>query len=296
MPPIESTSPTFDTLAIVGVGLMGGSLALAAKQSGLAKRVIGLGRTQSKLDSAVELGILDAGTTSVAELAEAQFIVVCTPVDRIVADVQSVMNVVGQHAVVTDVGSVKQPVCDVLGTQFPRQFVGSHPLAGSEKGGFQHSEADLYRGRRCVVTPMLDTSEQTTEIVEQFWTTLGMDVQRMSADEHDRILAVTSHLPHVAAAALASLLTEHEAPFAATGFRDTTRVAHGEPDLWTAILQQNSGHVHQEIGRLIDELAQYKQALETNDAESLRALLESGCAGRRLFESVFKNGRNAWTS
>lgn len=296
MPSIESNPLTFDTLAIVGVGLMGGSLALAAKQRGLAKQVIGLGRTQSKLDSAVELGLLDAGTTSVAELADAQFIVVCTPVDRIVADVQNVMNVVGDHAVVTDVGSVKQPICDVLGTQFPERFVGSHPLAGSEKGGFQHSEAELYCGRRCVVTPLSDTPEQATRIVEQFWTTLGMDVQRMAAEEHDRILAVTSHLPHVVAAALASLLTEHEAPFAATGFRDTTRVAHGEADLWTAILQQNSGHVHQELGRLINELAQYKRALETNDAESLRALLESGCAGRRLFESVFKNGRNAWTS
>lgn len=289
MPLSSSPSVLLDSLAIVGVGMMGGSLALAARQRGIARQVIGLGRDQQRLDQAVALGILDAATTMPNALRGVTLIVVCTPVDRIADDVLRIAEHVGPETLITDIGSVKGNICEQLRVPLHDQFIGSHPVAGSELAGFEHSRPDLYVDRLCVVTPTDSTPARLATLVEQFWRELGMRVRELNPDEHDRILALTSHVPHVAAAALAALLTPTSAPFAATGFRDTTRVARGEANLWTAILEDNAGHVIEEIQRLTIQLDAFRNALQQHDTATLRQLLQAGCFGRQLFETNFAN-------
>lgn len=287
----SSTVTGFQSLAVVGVGLMGGSLALAARNAGVVREVIGLGRSASRLQQAVELGILDRCTTSVEEIRNADFVVVCTPVDQIAQDVRRIADVLKDGALITDVGSVKGTVCGAIGPD-TRNFIGSHPLAGSEKGGFENSHAELYRDRMCVVTPTAQSDKTAVTSIEAFWKAIGMRVCQMSPAQHDAILALTSHLPHVAASALASLLTSEAAPLAATGFRDTTRVAEGDAELWAAILGANAKQVTSTLEQLIDRLADYRDALATDHPSKLIQLLESGRAGRKLFTEAFHSTDN----
>ncbi len=275
-------TPVLDRIAIVGVGLIGGSIAAAIKSRKLAREVVGVGRSRERLEAARDAGLIDAPLTRLDALRECSLVVVCTPVDRIVDDVMRVAGQLPAGTLVTDAGSVKESICAELegDTGLPVQFVGSHPLAGSEQGGWEHADANLFAGRTCVVTPVPTTAEAATIAVERFWRSLGMRTVRMSPAEHDRKLALTSHLPHVAAAALASLLSADELALAATGFRDTTRVASGDPRLWAPILQQNSEAVGAGIDRLIDRLQALKQAAASADQTDLIRLLDEGKSSR----------------
>ncbi|QDU37000.1 prephenate dehydrogenase [Maioricimonas rarisocia] len=271
------------TLAVVGVGLIGGSVAAAARQRGVAERVIGIGRRMERLEPAREAGLIDVCAIDPSAASEADLTVVCTPVDRIVDDVRAVAAAAQGRMLITDGGSVKQSICRRLSRGLPEgvTFVGAHPLAGSEKSGWEHARADLYDGRICVVTPEPGAASDTA--VEQtvaFWQALGMRTLQMDPHAHDRSLALTSHLPHVVASALASLLTEREFELAATGFRDTTRIAAGDPDLWTAIFLQNAEPVAAEIDLLIHRLQEFQQSIADGDAEVVRRLLARGKARR----------------
>jgi prephenate dehydrogenase len=265
----------FSTIAVVGVGLIGGSIALAAKRRGVVRHVIGIGRSSARLEAARSGGLIDAASTSFDAARDADLVVVCTPVDRIADDVRAVAARLRPGALITDAGSVKVAICRELATGVPDGlvFVGAHPLAGSEKSGWEHADPDLFEGRVCVVTPRDDGPRDAVGRVESFWRELGMDVVRMTPEEHDRVVAFTSHLPHVAASALASLLAESNGQLAATGFRDTTRIAAGDPDLWTAICLENSEPVGEQIGLLIERLAEYHRAIAGQDADALRRLL-----------------------
>ncbi len=208
--------------------------------------------------------------------------VVCTPVDRIVDDVLRMAGQLPTGTVVTDAGSVKESICTALArdTGLPVRFVGSHPLAGSEKGGWEHADAQLFEGRTCVITPVEQTHAAATQAVEDFWQALGMRTLRMSPLDHDRCLARTSHLPHVTASALASLLSADLRDLTAGGFRDTTRVASGDPQLWAPILRENSVALAEEIDRLVQRLRELQEALATDDSSSLIQLLEQGKSAR----------------
>jgi prephenate dehydrogenase len=161
-------------------------------------------------------------------------------------------------------------------------FVGSHPLAGSERNGWEHSDAELFEGRVCVVTPNHSTRPEALDRVEDFWRTMGMRIVRMSPEEHDRALAITSHVPHVVAAALAAQLTEELRGLAATGFRDTTRIAAGDPELWTAIMLANAGSVTTGIDHVLELLAAFRTAIDTGDESGLLRLLEVARERRNL--------------
>lgn len=259
------------------MGLIGGSIAAALKRQDGGCHIIGIGRNQSRLEAARAAGVIDEAATNSAALSQCDLVVVCTPVDRIIEDVQSAAQHLRSGALVTDAGSVKERICRGLRTGLPDgvRFVGSHPLAGSEKNGWEHSDADLFQDRVCVVTPDDSTAPDACEQVTAFWQRLGMRVLRMSPAEHDRALAATSHVPHVAAAAVASLLTGELHDLASTGFRDTTRIAAGDPDLWTAILLENAESVGLRLNELGQRLSEFRAAIEAGNSEQLRRLLQT---------------------
>jgi prephenate dehydrogenase len=274
---VTSSSSNDRVLAIVGVGLLGGSVALAAKANGLASRVIGIGRNEARLQAAQDAGILDDFTTDPAKCDSIwDLVVVGTPVDRIPQDVVRLAKVSRPGTVVTDVGSVKQPICSALENEMPSgvHFVGSHPLAGSEKSGFEASRANLFEDRVTVVTPTSTTSHEALATVETFWSGLGSRVICMSSEDHDEALAKTSHLPHVVASALAAVLKQDEQQFASSGFRDTTRLAAGDPAMWIPILMSNSVPIVRYLAEFSEQLQEFTRAIENQDAQSLKSLLE----------------------
>jgi prephenate dehydrogenase len=264
------------TLAIVGVGLIGGSIGLAAKRRGLAVRVLGAGRQQSSLDEALAIGAIDEAFLDLGEVVRrADFTVFCTPVDRIVEQVTGCASLCSPGTVLTDAGSTKAAIVRGIDGQVPAgvSFVGSHPLAGSEKRGPRFADPELFQNRVTVVTPTLQTDAAALEKVIGFWRALGARVKVMEPEAHDRALALTSHLPHLAASALSGLLPPELHELAATGFRDTTRVAAGDPVLWTGIFLQNRQAVLDALALLADRLEGLRTALATQDRAKLDDLL-----------------------
>jgi prephenate dehydrogenase len=276
--PSRPTELPFDTLVIVGIGLIGGSIALAAKQRRLARCVIGIGRDPSRLAAARDAGVLDQFRSDLTDLEGPALVVVCTPVDRI-AEYVGQAAVLRDGILITDAGSVKECICrqfrDMRLPPGSGLFVGAHPLAGSEKTGWENGRADLFVDRLCVLTPEEHTPPEAVELVDRFWQSLGMRTMRMSPSEHDRAVAATSHVPHLAAAAVASLLDESNESLAATGFRDVTRVAGGDPELWTAIVKGNRTAVISALDRLMEHLTEYRNALDSANFEAITHLLAS---------------------
>jgi len=273
----DPSLPLEETISIVGVGLIGGSIAAAVKRRAGVRTVIGVGRRPEKLEPARERGLVDEVTGDLTAAARrSSLMIFCTPVDRIVEGVRTAAEACRPGTVLTDAGSVKQAICEGLQGGLPEgvEFVGGHPLAGSEKQGFEFADPDLFCGRVCVVTPTEQTSPKAAERVARFWRGLGARVLEMTPADHDRALAETSHFPHLAAAALASTLSEQNRHLAATGFRDTTRIAAGDPDLWTAILLQNADAVLASLKRFTDGIRDFDEALRQRDATRLRALLD----------------------
>lgn len=265
-------------LAVVGVGLLGGSVALAAKQRGVADRVIGIGRNPERLQSAVNAGVIDEFLTALPE-GDAPWttIVIGTPVDRIAEDVQRIAAVSRPGTLVTDVGSVKGSICEaVQSAKLPAgvSFVGAHPLAGSHETGFEAARANLFDGKVTVVTPNPAGDESANSAISSFWEQLGSRVIEMSPAEHDAALATTSHLPHVAASALAATLPETFQQLVASGFKDTTRIAAGDPDLWVAILLENAAAVSASLDAFSQSFGKFRTAVENRDADELKKLLQ----------------------
>ena len=282
--PLPSGS-LFDHVVVVGVGLIGGSIAKALKARGLARKITGLGRNRERLFAAQQAGLLDEVATSPGELSPFSLAIVCTPVDRICDDVRALQAVAPGHARITDAGSVKGRICHKLASSQKAgtaQFIGSHPMAGSEQGGWEHADANLFEGRVCAITP-LSHAEPVILSLQRFWSALGMRTTRLDPDQHDRIVALTSHLPHAAASAISSLLTEEAWPLAATGFRDTTRVASGSPALWTSILMENRDAVAGHVQALIGLLEQLQKSLEAGNAREIETLLTQGQTAREAW-------------
>jgi prephenate dehydrogenase len=268
--------PVFERLAIMGVGLIGGSVALAAKKQGLAGCVTGVGRDAARLAAAQQQGVIDEFSTSPGALSEADLIVVCTPVNRIADDIVLALEQSSERALVTDAGSVKGSIVVEVNRRSSAavRYFPAHPLAGSHHTGFEHADADIFTGRLCVMTPTPGNSEAGIARVQTFWKGLGMRVRLLPADEHDRILALTSHLPHLAAAALAELVPPDHLEFAATGFRDTTRVAAGDPELWAAIFDRNTTQLTAGLDSLIHSLTSFREALVHNRSTDILNFLQ----------------------
>lgn len=265
-----------DTLAIVGVGLIGGSAGLAARQRGLARCVLGVGRPREELERAHVLGALDEVCDDPAAAARrADVVLFCLPVDGIAEAVLAMASHCRPGALLTDAGSTKAAIVAQLDGRLPGgvAFVGGHPLAGSEKRGPEHAEATLFQGRLTVLTPTPRTDPAALGRAAAFWQALGARVEFLAPEEHDAALALTSHLPHLVAAALAGAVPPRLHGLTATGFRDTTRVAAGDPALWSAIFLQNRQALLEAIGRVQERLGDFQAALRAGDRAALEALL-----------------------
>jgi cyclohexadieny/prephenate dehydrogenase len=266
----------FETVTIVGVGLIGGSIGLAARRRGVARQVIGVGRSKASLERALAVGAINHGHSELrSAVASADLIVFCTPVDRIARQVKEAASYCRPAALLTDAGSTKAAIVRELERELPTgiHFVGSHPLAGSEKKGVEHARPDLFEGRVTVVTPTKTSDAGAVEKVIAFWKGLGSEVRLLDPEAHDRALATTSHLPHLLAAALAGVLPEEWRPFAAAGFRDTTRIAAGDPALWAAIFRQNRAALAEAMRPFGEQLALLLDALDRDDEAGLLKLL-----------------------
>lgn len=269
----------WDTVTIVGVGLIGGSIGLALRRRELARRVIGVGRRSQSLRAARRVGAVTSTTLDLARgVSRAELIVVCTPVAQIVGYVRAAAQSCPEEALITDVGSTKQEIVATLNGTLERnvRFVGSHPIAGSEKSGPEKAQADLFVNRAVIVTPTPSTSVEDCRGLEEFWSSLGARVLCMPADEHDRALAATSHVPHLVASALAAATPRQLAPLTAGGWHDTTRVAAGEPELWTQILLENRGNVCDALARFEKVVHSFRDALQRRDRAKLKKILAQG--------------------
>jgi prephenate dehydrogenase len=273
----------FNQISIMGVGLLGGAVGLAARKAGIAGRVVGYCRRSEAARAAVEAGAVDECLTDLAKAAAgSDLVVLCTGPETVAEIAAGIVEDLPDGAIVTDVASVKSRVVagcvEALGKK--ARFVGSHPLAGSEKRGVENAADFALDGAVCVVTPNRSTDSGALEAVKGFWTELGLEVVELSPEEHDARLARTSHLPHTAAAALCALIKPGDERFCAAGFRDATRVAAGDPGMWTEIAFSNREALAAELYKLAKRLQGAADLLTAADRDALREFLESG-ANRR---------------
>ncbi len=289
---------------IFGVGLIGGSVALALKKAGLSTHIVGVGRRIESLQTAKNLGVIDHIETSVeAACQEADLILIATPVAQTMAILQSIKPHLNAQTVITDAGSTKGDVLaaaqTALGDRF-EQFIGGHPIAGAEKSGVTAAKADLFMGKNVVLTPtkshdITDDALQASNHagyraskiarVSEMWKTCGANVSEMSAESHDKIFAAVSHLPHLLAFALVDDIAARPNAaqlfsFAASGFRDFTRIAGSHPEMWRDISLANKDALLSEISRYQTELAHIKLLLENEDSAGLQGLFERASLAR----------------
>jgi prephenate dehydrogenase len=265
-----------ENVAIVGVGLIGGSIGLAVRQRGLAGNVIGIGRRQVSLRIARRMGAVTHTTIDLGKgVADADLVIVCTPVGQIIEHVRHAARTCPEGTLITDAGSTKRLIVAALDEGLPRgcRFLGSHPLAGSEKAGPSFAQADLFDGRVAVITPTKNTRAEDFDLLEEFWQGLGSVVVRMSPEEHDQALAVTSHLPHLAAAALSAGLPEKYFRLTGTGMLDSTRLAGGDPSLWRQIVMQNRENVLSALEQYGTQLAGLHAAIRNGNEAELERIL-----------------------
>jgi prephenate dehydrogenase len=277
--PAAAAKPHWPVVTIVGVGLIGGSVGLALRDRKLAGRVIGVGRSAKSLTEAKRLGAVTETTADLAQaVASADVVVVTTGVAAIAGLLDAVDAAVQPGTLLTDAGSTKASI--VAAWEKHRRtrrgrFVGAHPIAGSHRRGPAAASADLFTGRVTVVTPGRATPAADVEETGAFWAALGATVFTMSPAEHDRLLAATSHAPHLLAAALAAATPAEARQFTAGGWRDTTRIAAGDPDLWADILLDNAAAVAKALSRIAGATEKMLTALEKGDRRKLVSLLHA---------------------
>jgi prephenate dehydrogenase len=265
-----------DRVVIIGVGLIGGSVGLAGRQHHPSCEVIGVGQNDASVAAMIAAGAVHSGTTDLAVAADADLVVIATPVGAALSLLEKLPKTAG---VITDVLSTKRSIVAAAEARNLR-FVGSHPMAGSDRRGVEHARADLLDGAMCLITPTDRTDIADVKMVEQFWTTLGMQTRRMSPAVHDELVANASHVPHAVAAAIVAIQSDDSLGVAAGGFRDTTRVAGGDPELWRDILIDNRDQVADALRLMQGELDAVIERLDAGDAEGLRAWLSAAVVRR----------------
>jgi prephenate dehydrogenase len=265
-------------LAILGVGLIGGSLSLSLKQAGVVGEVVGIGRGLANLQTALELGVVDRFTQNPLDgVANADLVFMATPVTSLGPMAEKILPAMKPGAILTDGGSVKGAVIKAIEPLVPVgiQFVPGHPIAGTEKSGAEAAFPTLFQGRRCILTPTPAVSAAALEFVRQMWLSAGSEVVVMDADKHDRILAAISHLPHMVAYALVNAVGSYDRfeenilEFSAGGFRDFTRIASSDPTMWRDIAQTNQEALLEMIELFEKYLAELKDDIRRGEGERL---------------------------
>lgn len=281
-----------EQLCIIGVGLMGGSVALAAKARGICREVIGVDQNLENLLQAKELGVIDSACHGIAEgAAEAEGVVIATPVGATSKVLEALRPVWSQRAFYTDVGSTKTNVVAAAQSIFgeiPENFVPAHPIAGRELSGAKAAAAGLFSGKRVIITPLATTGVRPLEKVRCFWQALGAEVHDMSVRHHDHVLAATSHLPHVIAYALTHMLGRKDEKdeifqYAAGGFKDFTRIASSDPLMWADICIANQQEIVAFLRQFEAELSSFGERLEQGDKQAILEFFQEAKAARQRF-------------
>jgi prephenate dehydrogenase len=279
----------FERVAVIGVGLIGGSFALALKAAQACAHVAGAGRNRANLELARSRGIIDSiAADAVAAAHGADLVLVAAPVAQFPKIFHDIASVLGPKALVTDGGSTKRDVVAAARAGLGRkiaQFVPAHPIAGAEKSGAAAASAELFQGRRVVLTPLPENSESGVKRIEAAWTACGARLSRMDPQEHDAVLAAVSHLPHLLAFALVHEVAGRENSaqlfsYAAGGFRDFTRIASSHPEMWRDICIANRDRLLLEAGRFSEKLASLRALLQAGDGEALEKLFAEARAAR----------------
>jgi prephenate dehydrogenase len=281
-----------ERLCIIGVGLIGGSLARALRDAGYCSEVVGAGRNPDKLQTALDLGVIDRYETDLSRaVAGADVVLVSVPLGAMGAVFSSIKGHLAEHAVVTDAGSAKGSVIEAARQAFgelPGCFVPGHPIAGTEQSGVEASFPGLYKDRRVILTPLPETETHALELVSDMWRAAGADVVIMDPVHHDAVLAATSHLPHVLAYTLVDSLAklgdnEEIFEYAAGGFRDFTRIASSDPVMWRDICLANGDAIQLMIEHFIGDLQTLKAAVQAQDGQQLLETFTSAKAARDRF-------------
>ena len=280
----ETHASHWSTIAIYGVGLIGGSIGMALRKRELCEQVVGIGRNADRLQRAKDLGAIDEFVTDPKDSPRPNLVILCAPVQLLAEHCQAI----AQHfpnSLITDGGSTKAALVRNVESQIPTaRFVGSHPLAGSDKSGVEHSGPNLYQDRVVVVTPTETTHPSDVLEIAEFWKSLGARIVQMSPEDHDAALAMTSHVPHVLAAALASSTPEEHMKLVAGGWRDSTRIAGADVELWRQILQENRDNVLHQLAVVRQTIEEFELALCEQDQEQLIRLLTEGKQIRDAWE------------
>ena len=281
----------FNRVALIGLGLIGSSLARAIKRHGLAGEIVGHARSKETREVALGLGFIDrAAVTAAAAVKGADLVVIAVPVGVTGAIAQEIAPALGAGAIVTDVGSVKGAVVDAVGPHIPEgvHFVPAHPVAGTEKSGPDAGFAELFEGRWCIITPPPGTDPEAVTRVASLWRAVGSEVDTMDPHHHDMVLAITSHLPHLIAYTIVGTATDlenhlqHEViKFAAGGFRDFTRIAASDPVMWRDVFLANKDAVLEMLGRFDEDLTALQRAIRYGDGAALEEIFSRTQAIRR---------------
>lgn len=270
----------FQTITIVGVGLISGSLSLILKDKKLVQRVIGVSRTPKSTQKAIELGIIDEALPLEEAVKQSDFIYVAIPVDVTIPMMRRVMDLVTDQQIVVDAGSTKQALCEALADHpMRRRFVASHPMWGTEYSGPEAAVKEAFAGRTCVICEKEKSDPDAVAKVEELYRTLGMKLTYMDANDHDMHAAYVSHISHITSFALANTVLEKEKEedaiftLAGGGFESTVRLAKSSPDMWLPIFIQNKEHVLDVLNEHISQLRKFKSSLEKENYEYLRELM-----------------------
>ena len=272
----------FGVVAIVGTGLIGGSIGLGLKERGLATTIIGVGYRKVSINKALKINAIDEGTLKVEDaVKQADIIILATSVNLIPEYAKKIIPLMKKSAILTDVGSTKDYIVSQVNNEIKStcdgekpNFIGAHPLAGSEQRGIESARPDLFEGSVCVLTPTSLNSKKSITRLSNMWKALGAKISVLTPSKHDEVLALVSHLPHFVASSLAGVIDEKHWKFAASGLRDTTRIASGDPDLWLSISKQNKQEIVKALRRFSKEVECTINDLENGNDKKLLGRLK----------------------
>jgi prephenate dehydrogenase len=279
----------FRKITIIGVGLLGGSIGLAARKRRVAGEIAGFVRREKTVAECEKFGAADFATTDLlAAVSSADLIILCTPLSQMRPLAEQFLPALKRGTIVTDVGSVKAGVVRELESLIQKSgahFIGSHPMAGAEKTGVAAARENLFENTVCVLTPAKKSNAAAVRKLEQFWKSLGARVVKLPPEQHDLLVSRSSHLPHVVAAALANLVLnpanpKMQAQLCAAGFRDTTRIASGSPEMWRDIALANRKNLSRSVDRFIAELQKFQRALKISDGRAVSKFFEQAKSRR----------------
>ena len=274
-----------ETLGLIGTGMIGGSIGLACKKAGHVKRIIGYDTNPESLEASKALGICDSIEYTLEDAVKhADLVIFSMPVHSIAEEILQAAKYAREGVVFTDTGSTKAEICSLVKEKIKGLkpvFVPAHPIAGSEKNGPTAAHAELFKGKLTILCPLENTPAWALDKVATFWQGMGARIEKLSPEEHDKIFAFTSHLPHLIAYALAGLLEPKHGQFTAGGFRDTTRVAGSDPALWAEIFKANKGPLLEALKGFQEGLHKIESCLKSNDFDALKNILTKAQQFRR---------------